>query len=95
MGIISPFATRKPRQFEFKARYYDVRKERIRAIEEAARRERGEHVETSARMAGTRMQLAFHSARSKSGARARRAQSLRTLAIVGVLMLAVYAYLSL
>jgi len=42
-----------------------------------------------------RMPLAFASARRTSGARARRAQSLRTLAIVGVLMLAVYAYLSL
>lgn len=95
MGIYSPFSTRKPRQFSFKMRYYDERKERIEALKEAARLERGEATEASSRLAQARLQMAFEAARAKRGSSAKRSQGMRTLIIFGVLVLAFYFYLSL
>lgn len=95
MGIYSPFATRKPRQFDFKARYYDPRKERIRALEEAARLERGEQTDATSELAQVRMRMAFDSARAQRTSSPRRAQGVRTLIIFGVLVLVFYVYLRL
>lgn len=92
MGIYSPFSTRKPRQFSFKMRYYDESKERIEALKEAARLERGEATQASSRLAQARMQMAFDSARAKRSASVRRRQGMRTLVILGLLAVAVYLY---
>lgn len=95
MGIYSPFSTRKPRQFEFKARYYDERKERLEALQEAARIESGEQTEATRRLAQARMQMAFDAARARRSATAQRKQGMRTLAIFVILVLVVLFYLHL
>ncbi len=67
------FSTRKPRGFNHKYIYYDERRERLKAIEERARREMG--MEPAAGYDPERLRGAFSSAqRHVSRARERRAE---------------------
>ncbi|PIE84666.1 MAG: hypothetical protein CSA07_00985 [Bacteroidia bacterium] len=90
------FRTQRPRQFEYKPRYYSERKARLTAMEQRARQRHGlELEEETPTVREARLEL-----ERREHARSRRAapqggQLSRTLLILGILALALYLYIRL
>ncbi len=88
------FRTQRPRQFEYRPRYYDERKARIAAMEQRARHQHGlPPEEEAATVREARLALEYRSqARANRRPTTQRSQITRTLLILAVLALALYLY---
>lgn len=86
------FKVRRPRQFSYTPRYYDERKERIAAIEEAIRLEREGHESADPALREARLRLAFEQARLKHKKARPARQGMRTTAILALLIGILYFY---
>lgn len=94
MGFVSITKTRKPRQFEYKPRFYDARRERLRAIEANAKSEMGIADGDCTVSRRARLELGFEASRGKRS-RLNTRQTTRTLLIFALLILAAFIYIRL
>ncbi len=99
MAIIRFVHTPKPRQFNYKPRYYDPKREHLDMLRRSFQPESQENLSAEQRQAQLRASVryrvgqSFQSTRGKSRLSTRKTIARRTLVLFALLVLAIYLYL--